>query len=191
MGKPCVVRSDHLIGWERYCAVIVLTSGLEVVEHLCKSLCKLPVLYGINNKKWLFNYLYWATTNKHIHVKHSMSRLWPHWKYASCVATLWLTAPAWLASYFKNTDPSLFLTLSLSLPLPSLQVYFGRWLIEGSPYVVLIDVAFTAWNLDKWKKELWDNFSIGVPWFDREANDAVLFGFLTAWLLGEVGCCQG
>uniref|UniRef100_A0A4W5RWR2 Glycogen [starch] synthase n=1 Tax=Hucho hucho TaxID=62062 RepID=A0A4W5RWR2_9TELE len=71
------------------------------------------------------------------------------------------------------------------------KVYFGRWLIEGSPYVVLIDVAFTAWNLDKWKKELWDNFSIGVPWFDREANDAVLFGFLTAWLLGEVGCCQG
>uniref|UniRef100_A0A8K9UUF9 Glycogen [starch] synthase n=1 Tax=Oncorhynchus mykiss TaxID=8022 RepID=A0A8K9UUF9_ONCMY len=67
------------------------------------------------------------------------------------------------------------------------KVYFGRWLIEGSPYVVLIDVAFTAWNLDKWKKELWDNFSIGVPWFDREANDAVLFGFLTAWLLGEVG----
>uniref|UniRef100_A0A8C7SUC6 Glycogen [starch] synthase n=1 Tax=Oncorhynchus mykiss TaxID=8022 RepID=A0A8C7SUC6_ONCMY len=70
------------------------------------------------------------------------------------------------------------------------KVYFGRWLIEGSPYVVLIDVAFTAWNLDKWKKELWDNFSIGVPWFDREANDAVLFGFLTAWLLGEVAQCE-
>ncbi|CAB1350069.1 unnamed protein product [Coregonus sp. 'balchen'] len=35
------------------------------------------------------------------------------------------------------------------------------------------------------QKELWNNFSIGVPWFDREANDAVLFGFLTAWLLGE------
>uniref|UniRef100_A0A4W5QRM4 Glycogen [starch] synthase n=1 Tax=Hucho hucho TaxID=62062 RepID=A0A4W5QRM4_9TELE len=41
-----------------------------------------------------------------------------------------------------------------------------------------------------WKKELWDNFSIGVPWFDREANDAVLFGFLTAWLLGEVAQCE-
>lgn len=68
----------------------------------------------------------------------------------------------------------------------SLQVYFGRWLIEGSPYVVLIDVAFTAWSLDSWKRELWDLCDIGVPWFDREANDAVLFGFLTAWLLGEV-----
>uniref|UniRef100_A0A9R1SQJ6 Glycogen [starch] synthase n=3 Tax=Cyprinus carpio TaxID=7962 RepID=A0A9R1SQJ6_CYPCA len=65
------------------------------------------------------------------------------------------------------------------------KVYFGRWLIEGSPYVILLDVGFTAWSLDRWKSELWENCSIGVPWFDREANDAVLFGFLTAWLLGE------
>ncbi|RXN12822.1 glycogen [starch] muscle [Labeo rohita] len=65
------------------------------------------------------------------------------------------------------------------------KVYFGRWLIEGSPYVILLDVGFTAWSLDRWKSELWENCSIGVPWFDREANDAILFGFLTAWLLGE------
>uniref|UniRef100_A0A672Q4F1 Glycogen [starch] synthase n=1 Tax=Sinocyclocheilus grahami TaxID=75366 RepID=A0A672Q4F1_SINGR len=69
------------------------------------------------------------------------------------------------------------------------KVYFGRWLIEGSPYVILLDVGFTAWSLDRWKSELWENCSIGVPWFDREANDAILFGFLTAWLLGEV-CTQ-
>lgn len=71
-------------------------------------------------------------------------------------------------------------------------MYFGRWLIEGSPYVILLDVGFTAWSLDRWKSELWENCAIGVPWFDREANDAVLFGFLTAWLLGEVCvyvCC--
>lgn len=76
----------------------------------------------------------------------------------------------------------------LTFPILSifLQVYFGRWLIEGSPYVVLIDVAYTAWSLDTWKSELWELCAIGVPWFDREANDAVLFGFLTAWLLGEV-----
>lgn len=74
----------------------------------------------------------------------------------------------------------------LSLLSLSLQVYFGRWLIEGSPYVILIDVSFTAWSLDTWKSELWDICGVGMPWFDREANDAVLFGFLTAWLLGEV-----
>ncbi|KPP69605.1 glycogen-like, partial [Scleropages formosus] len=79
----------------------------------------------------------------------------------------------------------------LRSPSAPLQLYFGRWLIEGSPYVVLIDVGFTAWSLDRWKSELWENCGIGVPWFDREANDAVLFGFLTAWLLGEVSQGHG
>uniref|UniRef100_A0A8C3P732 Glycogen [starch] synthase n=1 Tax=Chrysemys picta bellii TaxID=8478 RepID=A0A8C3P732_CHRPI len=71
------------------------------------------------------------------------------------------------------------------------KVYFGRWLIEGGPYVVLLDVGATAWSLDRWKTELWESCAIGVPWYDREANDAVLFGFLAAWFLGEfVAQCE-
>uniref|UniRef100_A0A8C4SZG0 Glycogen [starch] synthase n=1 Tax=Erpetoichthys calabaricus TaxID=27687 RepID=A0A8C4SZG0_ERPCA len=71
------------------------------------------------------------------------------------------------------------------------KVYFGRWLIEGGPYVILLDIGATAWSLDQWKTELWDSCSIGIPWYDREANDAVLFGFLTAWFLGEfVAQCE-
>ncbi|KAK4805158.1 hypothetical protein QYF61_027654, partial [Mycteria americana] len=65
------------------------------------------------------------------------------------------------------------------------KVHFGRWLIEGSPAVVLLDVGATAWSLERWKGELWESCAIGVPWYDREANDAVLFGFLVAWFLGE------
>ncbi|XP_062917579.1 glycogen [starch] synthase, muscle-like [Mobula hypostoma] len=65
------------------------------------------------------------------------------------------------------------------------KVYFGKWLIEGNPSVVLFDIGVSAWNLDRWKAELWDCCSIGVPWYDREANDAVLFGFLITWFLGE------
>ena len=76
---------------------------------------------------------------------------------------------------------------TLSLPVFPLQVYFGRWLIEGGPLVVLLDVGASAWALERWKGELWDTCNIGVPWYDREANDAVLFGFLTTWFLGEVG----
>ncbi|KAG7243683.1 hypothetical protein INR49_011240 [Caranx melampygus] len=84
----------------------------------------------------------------------------------------------------EPTNPTLKRTID-KMNSSGCKVYFGRWLIEGSPYVVLIDVGFTAWSLDQWKAELWDLCDIGVPWFDREANDAVLFGFLTAWLLGE------
>ncbi|XP_018590392.1 glycogen [starch] synthase, muscle-like isoform X2 [Scleropages formosus] len=84
----------------------------------------------------------------------------------------------------EPTNPALKRTID-NMNSSGCKLYFGRWLIEGSPYVVLIDVGFTAWSLDRWKSELWENCGIGVPWFDREANDAVLFGFLTAWLLGE------
>uniref|UniRef100_A0AAQ6ALT8 Glycogen [starch] synthase n=1 Tax=Amphiprion ocellaris TaxID=80972 RepID=A0AAQ6ALT8_AMPOC len=112
-----------------------------------------------------------------------------------------LTAEEWGENYFlvgpyvesnvrtqveliEPTNPVLKRTID-KMNASGCKVYFGRWLIEGSPYVVLIDVAFTAWSLDRWKSELWELCDIGVPWFDREANDAVLFGFLTAWLLGE------
>ncbi|XP_078286456.1 glycogen [starch] synthase, muscle-like [Rhinoraja longicauda] len=65
------------------------------------------------------------------------------------------------------------------------KVYFGRWLIEGNPCVILFDVGFSSWNLERWKAELWECCAIGVPWHDREANDAILFGFLVAWFIGE------
>ncbi|XP_075459047.1 glycogen [starch] synthase, liver [Ascaphus truei] len=66
------------------------------------------------------------------------------------------------------------------------QVYFGRWLIEGSPYVVLFDIGSAAWNLDKWRGEFWEACNIGIPFNDREANDALIFGSLTAWFLKEL-----
>uniref|UniRef100_A0AAX7VJJ7 Glycogen [starch] synthase n=1 Tax=Astatotilapia calliptera TaxID=8154 RepID=A0AAX7VJJ7_ASTCA len=52
------------------------------------------------------------------------------------------------------------------------QVHFGRWLIEGSPYVILFDIGSAAWNLDRWKGDLWDTCNIGLPFHDREANDS-------------------
>ncbi|XP_051898824.1 glycogen [starch] synthase, muscle-like [Pristis pectinata] len=71
------------------------------------------------------------------------------------------------------------------------KVYFGRWLIEGNPCVVLFDIGISSWNLEHWKAELWECCSIGVPWYDREANDAILFGFLVTWFLGEfVSQCE-
>ncbi|KAM9312512.1 glycogen [starch] synthase, liver [Gastrophryne carolinensis] len=66
------------------------------------------------------------------------------------------------------------------------QVYFGRWLIEGSPYVLLFDIGSAAWNLDRWKGEFWEASSVGIPFHDREANDALLFGSLVAWFLKEL-----
>ncbi|KAJ8786011.1 hypothetical protein J1605_006591 [Eschrichtius robustus] len=66
------------------------------------------------------------------------------------------------------------------------QVYFGRWLIEGSPYVVLFDIGYSAWNLDTWKGDLWEACNVGIPHHDQEANEMLIFGSLTAWFLKEV-----
>ena len=63
---------------------------------------------------------------------------------------------------------------------------YGRWLIDGYPQVVLFDIASAAWKLDDWKREIWDSCHVGVPWHDREANDAIILGALVAWFLGEV-----
>lgn len=65
------------------------------------------------------------------------------------------------------------------------KVVFGRWLIDGYPKVVLFEIGSAAWRLDGWKTEFWEACHIGIPWHDRESNDALIFGFLVAWFLGE------
>ncbi|XP_016121809.1 glycogen [starch] synthase, liver-like, partial [Sinocyclocheilus grahami] len=65
-------------------------------------------------------------------------------------------------------------------------VHFGRWLIEGSPYVILFDIGAAAWNLDRWKGDLWNACSIGLPYHDREANNSLIFGSLVAWFFKEL-----
>ncbi|XP_053270590.1 glycogen [starch] synthase, liver [Pleuronectes platessa] len=66
------------------------------------------------------------------------------------------------------------------------QVHFGRWLIEGSPYVILFDISSAAWNLDRWKGDLWQTCNIGLPYHDREANDSLILGSLVAWFFREL-----
>ena len=52
--------------------------------------------------------------------------------------------------------------------------------------MVLFDIGYSAWNLDKWKGDLWEACSVDIPYHDQEANDMLIFGSLTAWFLKEV-----
>ncbi|XP_048191131.1 glycogen [starch] synthase, liver [Perognathus longimembris pacificus] len=71
------------------------------------------------------------------------------------------------------------------------QVHFGRWLVAGSPYVVLFDLGASAGRLDGWKADFWEACGVGLPPGDREAHDALLLGSLTAWFLQEVTARAG
>lgn len=61
----------------------------------------------------------------------------------------------------------------------------GRWLVDGSPQVILFDIGSAAWKLDEYKQTLWDTCNIGIPHLDIEANDAVILGYLISEFLTE------
>ena len=62
---------------------------------------------------------------------------------------------------------------------------FGRWLIEGAPLVLLFDIGSASHRMNEWKGDLWNIAGIPSPADDRETNDAIIFGYLVAWFLGE------
>jgi glycogen(starch) synthase len=67
-----------------------------------------------------------------------------------------------------------------------IEMIYGRWLIEGAPRVLLIDTKTAYRFLDEWKTDLWNTAAIPSPAGDSETNEAIVFGYLVAWFLGEV-----
>ena len=65
-------------------------------------------------------------------------------------------------------------------------ITYGRWLIEGAPRILLIDTKTGYGWLDEWKADLWNTAGIPSPPGDDETNEAVVFGYLVTWFLGEV-----
>lgn len=68
-----------------------------------------------------------------------------------------------------------------------IQTLYGRWLIDGAPRVLLFDTGTGYYKLDEWKGDLWSTSGIPSPADDHETNEAIVFGYLIAWFLGEVG----
>lgn len=78
-------------------------------------------------------------------------------------------------------DLNLLKTLQILSDKHGIRSRYGRWLVQGYPRVILLDLQSSKGNLDRWGRELasWFNTS------DNEINEAVLFGFQTAILLQE------
>lgn len=62
---------------------------------------------------------------------------------------------------------------------------YGRWLIDGYPQLLLVDLGSVAPKLDGWRADTREKSGIGLPAEDTESNDAILFGYLTSWFLEE------
>src|ERR1700722_11954226 len=90
----------------------------------------------------------------------------------------------------EPTDPHLAVTLD-AMRKQGVKYLYGRWLVEGAPYVLLFDTASSYPRLDEWKGDLWNLAGIPSPPSDHETNETIVFGYLIAWFLGEVslsGC---
>lgn len=66
-----------------------------------------------------------------------------------------------------------------------IEMMYGRWLIEGAPRVLLINTGTGYRWMDEWKSDLWAAAGIPSPAGDNETNEAIVFGYLVAWFLGE------
>eukprot|EP00039_Didymoeca_costata_P008355 m.110877 g.110877 ORF g.110877 m.110877 type:complete len:663 (+) comp14050_c0_seq1:54-2042(+) len=66
-----------------------------------------------------------------------------------------------------------------------INIVSGRWLIDGAPQVILLDIDRAWGRIDEWKRDYFEKTSIGCPYDDKEANNSILFGYLVAWFLGE------
>ena len=83
------------------------------------------------------------------------------------------------------TNPELAETIA-SMKTRGINIVYGRWLIEGAPRILLIDTKTGYRFLDEWKADLWNTSAIPCPPGDDETSEAVVFGYLVAWFLGEV-----
>jgi glycogen(starch) synthase len=83
------------------------------------------------------------------------------------------------------SNPALTETIA-SMKERGIAIVYGRWLIEGAPRVLLIDTGTGYKYLDEWKGDLWNTAGIPSPSADNETNEAIVFGYLVAWFLGEV-----
>ncbi|GAQ36896.1 glycogen [Aspergillus niger] len=82
------------------------------------------------------------------------------------------------------SNPRMIETIQ-SMKERGIEIVYGRWLIEGAPRVLLIDTGTGYKYLDEWKGDLWNAAGIPSPSADTETNEAIVFGYLVAWFLGE------
>ena len=83
------------------------------------------------------------------------------------------------------TNPEIAASMA-SMKERGIEIIYGRWLIEGAPRILLIDTKTGYGWLDEWKSDLWNTAGIPSPPGDDETNEAVVFGYLVTWFLGEV-----
>jgi len=83
----------------------------------------------------------------------------------------------------RTSAPSAFAETLNELKHRGIHVHCGRWLVQGRPQVMLIDLDPITQHAGEMKYFLWKDVGIGTPPDDKETDDAVVFGYSTADLI--------
>lgn len=90
----------------------------------------------------------------------------------------------------ERDSPHVFVMESINaMRSHGVHIIVGRWLIEGGPMAILFDLNSAMNRLDEWRADIWSVAGIPSAPADVEMNEAIVFGYLVAWFLGEVRHC--
>eukprot|EP00033_Pygsuia_biforma_P001136 GCRY01001293.1.p1 GENE.GCRY01001293.1~~GCRY01001293.1.p1 ORF type:complete len:689 (-),score=130.20 GCRY01001293.1:459-2525(-) len=112
------------------------------------------------------------------------------WGYRYCLIGIYKPQAAAVEFEELPLEPYLEHTFH-TLQSRGCKLYYGRWLIDGFPRCILIDIHQCYNHLNDWKKDMWERFNYSSPPDnnDPETNDTILFGYQVFWLL-ETFCNQ-
>ncbi len=69
--------------------------------------------------------------------------------------------------------------------------HFGKWLIEGSPYAILIDFANYSPRINDIKRELWEWYGIDSLRAQSDYDEPVAWAYVVGMLIERLSKCYG
>ena len=91
-----------------------------------------------------------------------------------------------LGEFEELQPPEYFSTIFEKLKTKGVKVYFGKWLIEGEPLVMLLDFDALMPYIDSMKKELWDFYQVDSLGASSDFDDPVVWSFAVGKLLENI-----
>lgn len=102
----------------------------------------------------------------------------------------WLIGPYFeeaSRTYFKEKQiPQEYAGICEELRNLGIVCHFGQWLIEGDPFVILIDFQGYWEHIDEVKKEFWDNFQIDSMNASQDFNEPILWSYTVGMLMERI-----
>lgn len=86
-------------------------------------------------------------------------------------------------SFREEAVPEIYQPLYDDLKNIGIICYFGKWLVEGDPDVILLDFRGYWPHIDEIKKELWDDFKVDSLNSPYDFNEPVLWSYTVGMLL--------